>query len=227
MSRTSNGWTEFDEMEFRSQTTVYNGRVVTVAQACALRASDRKRKNEKAKKKKNQLYDDSVFPYLRDNIFQTFKSSRTLKSFKAFRDNGQIRWKSDYESLMNICPLLSKALYEYSIQYNKVADICEQIDDTLKRSKKSRAFMGLAEEFGIHMYLLLDRLNDIIKVIHNKKVTMIPGFKDKEIIIGSPDGKRIGIRQLLSMTTATVVKTKTNLVKLQRDLLDSYSMTFA
>ena len=217
----SSGWSTLDELQFREQKTVYRGKIVTVGQAIALRAADAKRRKEKNEPDFKEIIYSDIYQLVRETI----KSTKTLKSFKAFRTNGSKIWRKDYEYLMSICPTLSKALYVYSTQYDKVVAIHDELTEMLRRNKKHRSFISRTEDFTIQMHLLLDFLDKLIDIIQKKNITSIPGLAHKEIISGSLDGKRLGIRQIMSRTNSTVMLVRKNLSRIHEQTMESYHFT--
>lgn len=227
-SKTRSRLTQSERLEYEAQQTVYNGQVVSLAQAIAMRARDnRKKKEQEQRKQKNRkiFQRTDVFPEILLLMEKTYKA-RTLKSFTAFITNGSVIWSKDYKSLSEIYPKFNTHFTLYRSQYRKITETYKTLEEMLKRNKCHRSFIGVAENFGYQMMELLDYLTNLIDFITKNNILSNPCFNTKEIIIGSTDGRRLGLKQILQASTSSISKAKENLIRLQRELITAYNDVF-
>lgn len=228
-SKTRTRLSNTDRLEYEKQETIYNGQVVSLAHAIAMRARDnRKKKEQEQRKQKNKriFQKTEVFPEILLLMEKTYKA-RTLKSFTAFINNGSVIWAKDYKSLSAIYPKFNTHFILYRAQYRKITETVKTLKDMLKRNKCHRSFIGVAETFGYQMMELIDYLTNLIDFITKNNILSNPCFINKEIIIGSTDGRRLGLRQIIQASTSSITKTRENLITLQRELITAYDSVFS
>ena len=202
--------------------TTYKGVVMTVAEANRKRAAEKRKKNAAEKKKSNEWKREEVLLGVLKQIENTRKSTRCLKSICAFVDNGPIQWPGDYKMLMKLYPKVQNVFWKYHSQYKKVEATEQKLDQMLKRSKTNKNFFSLAQEFGYQMFDLLDMVRELSDAIGREHVCDCPLFSKKEIIVGAVDGRRKGLRHILSSTYRNLTKTQNNLVALSKSLEQAY-----
>ena len=222
MNRYGKGYcSSLDKMERLSMMTVYKGVSMTVAEANKKKAAEKRKKNAEERKKKNE-WRKEILPDVLKQIENTRKSTRCLKSICAFVDNGPIQWPTDYKLMMKLYPKVRNAFWKYHAQYKKIEETEKKLDLMLKRSKTNKNFFSLAREFGYQMFDLLDIINEISEAIHKDRVCDSMIFQNKEIIVGAADGKRKGLRHILSSTYNNLTTTRSNLVSLSKSLEEAY-----
>ena len=221
-------WSAADEQLYNEQMTIYNGQVVTLAQAIAMKAADaRKKKQEEERKRSDAFKKTSVFPEILKHIEKTMKSTRTLKSFNAFLRNGKWQFAQDFTAMMEQFPKLLHTLTMYKIQFKKVQETYDHLEKLVSRNKCHKSFIPAAEDFGYEMLNLLDCLEKIVDVVTKEGIIHNPRYRQRDIINGPPDGKRVGLAQIISKTTESKSKTKSNLLTLQKLLTDAYKFVIA
>lgn len=211
-----------DELERLSMKTTYKGVVMTVAEANRKKAAERRKQNAAERKKSNEWRREDILPGVLKQIENTRKSTRCLKSICAFVDNGPIQWPGDYKLMMKLYPKVQNAFWKYHAQYKKIEETEKKLTQMIKRSKTNKNFFSLAQEFGYQMFDLLDMVRELADAIQKDRVCDCPVFYNKEIIIGAADGKRKGLRHILSSTYGNLTTTRNNLVSLSKSLEEAY-----
>lgn len=207
------------EMERLSMKTVYKGETMTVAEARARKSADTRRKNLQKKEEDGR---NLILPEVRKQITATRKSTRCLKSILAFLDNGPIQWPGDFKLFKKYYPELMGAFVRYKAQYQKIMKLEEELDKVLRRSKTSKSFFGIAQDFGYQMLNLLDIVEEISSKISKSDILIRPYLSTREIVVGAKDGRRPGLKHIISHTFENMKKTKQNLINLARSINDAY-----
>lgn len=207
---------EMDEFERKAMTITVNGKQTTVGEAHAMKVAMACKQRRERKASVNKFIQEKILPKLMKKIERTKKSTRCLKTIRAFVDNGPIQWSHDYKLMKKMYPELNSSLNRYRTQYERIAELVQELEKNIKKNKFTKKFFNMIQEFGSQMFNLLDMVEQLAYSINKSHICDAPCFANQEIIIGASDGKRKGLQQILSSTFSNLNTTKTNLIDLAR-----------
>lgn len=219
----SKGWSLLDQMTDNNQLVTFNGETVTKAQKRAMKAAQTRAENSAKKKARNEFLRTEILPEVFKEIKKTMKSVRNLKTICAFHDNGPVQWSRPYKQMVEMFPEINSALIKYHKHYNEVDATVQELNYLIKSDKTDKSFFGIAEKFGYQMWTLLDSVKEVSDAISKSGIINMPSFSGKEIIESSADGRRPGLKHIMSHTFSTVSITEKNIINLNISLKRAYN----
>ena len=190
----------FSEFEYNNSMTTYRGEKMTIARARALKAAE-------SRKKKQENADKEVKTAIMDEVMDCCKGARAirmLKSIRAYARNGEQQWGMFFKRFLTQNRAIKASLYKFCTLYDELDAIEKDIRKHVK--KDARYALIQVEKYGYRMQDLLETVQKFSESITKSQVSEMPLWKNHEIIKGSADGKRVGLKRIMGQMTSACKK---------------------
>lgn len=208
------------EFEANNQLTLYKGEICTVAQRKARKAAETRKKIKEEFLSETQVIMSSI----KDICLQIKKSSKMLKSIRAFHRNGESQWHNSYKEFLNTFPDISKNILRFSLKFDETECSKKELSKIFKGDRYRKRTSDYIDKFGYQMLDLMDILEELSDAISNAKLNSNPCWRTHEIYCGASTGKRVGLKKIQSQFTSTVNNMKKSLIELSRLSTECYKI---
>ena len=190
----------FSEFEYNNSMTTYRGEKMTIARARALKAAEsRKKKQENADKEVKTAIMDEVMDCCKDA-----RAIRMLKSIRAYARNGEQQWGIFFKRFLAQNRSIKAQLYKFCTLYDELDAIEKDIKKHLR--KDARYALNLVEKYGYRLQDLLETVQKFGDSVSKSQASDMPMWKNHEIIKGSADGKRVGLKRIMGQMVSACKK---------------------
>ena len=192
----------FSEFEYNNSMTTYRGEKMTIARARALKAAESRKKKQQEPDPKETLKTEIM-----DDVMTCCKEARAvrmLKSIRAYARNGEQQWGIFFKRFLTQNRAIKASLYKFCTLYDELDAIETDIRKHVK--KDARYALSPVEKYGYRMQDLLETVQKFSESITKSQVSEMPLWKNHEIIKGSADGKRVGLKRIMGQMTSACKK---------------------
>lgn len=207
----------FSNFEYDNSMTVYNGEKCTIARARALKAAEsRKRAREERK--------SSIKNELTSSLYETCrraKAIRMLKSIRAYARNGETQWGALFIQFLNQHRDIKRSLYRFVGIYDDAEKLLKELKCSLRKDLNTT--LNIVEQYGYKMQDMVETVEKFGNAVFKSQAADQPLWKDHEIIKGSDDGKRVGLRKIQSQMTSSMTKMRNGILAIARESQQVYN----
>lgn len=188
-----------EDFEYSTQKVLVDGVWMTLAEK---KNYERKKKNAEEKNKKKKARNYRLIPHIPGMIQKMVKGVRLLSNFDSYYHNAYKQWGTiAYEITKN--PFIERDFVLFIAKLNDVKKHIQKIEKIGKRDDKD--IFGYVQKLYFELDDLKVKLTILTDSISKSGILRNPMIMNKECIVGSKDGKRLGLRQLCSRTSENLV----------------------
>lgn len=185
----------FSVSDYLDETVIYlsDGSKVSLREYKAMKRAEKKAAEaaeKKAAKKKRSVTAMRLLAMQVANINTSFKLS---KSYMAYFRHGYKQWGNIWRTIVRD-EHIQPHFEEFVEAHHKATDAAAKIEKIAKKSDKD--IYGYIEKLAYAMDDMLTAINKIADGCVEAQLYANPMYKGKEVVYGSKDGKRLGIKQL-------------------------------